>query len=188
MAGVANGWDRHVSSDPGGDPGGKTGSALREVLAAASLLAILLFGGMAVGLAIALTAGGGSVGAILVGFLALPLAFGLSMSAWRALLGAWLLAGLARSAARSRGDEGRFREEVVRSLQAIRDRGPAGLPGTWVFVPVTLIVGAGSGLLMAVAAERDGLTAGALILVACAGLGVLLRRLARQGRLPIPEE
>lgn len=160
--------------------------AVRETIGVASLMAALLFGGMAIGLAIALTFGGGSVGSIVVGFLALPLAFGLAMSAWRSILAAWLMGGLARSLIRSRGSEERLREELERSLVAARASGV--LPGTWVFVPVTAVVGAVAALAMAIAASGDRLAAGGAILVAAVAYGITLRRLARRGLLPIPEE
>jgi hypothetical protein len=54
---------------------------VRTLVATLSLMAALLFGGMAVGLAVAIGPGGGSVGAIIVGFFALPLCFGLGMTA-----------------------------------------------------------------------------------------------------------
>jgi hypothetical protein len=160
----------------------------REAIATASLLAIFLFGGMAIGLAIALTVGGGSPGAIAVGFLALPLAFGLGMVAWRAILGVWLVAILGRAALRSRGDEGRFRAETRASMEEIRTDGPATLPGTWALLVVAILTGVVAAMLMVVFAEGDRLGAAALILAASIGYGLVLRRLARQGRLPIPEE
>jgi hypothetical protein len=162
-------------------------ASVRGPIQTVGLLAAFVFGGMAIGLAIALTAGGGSIGAMAVGFVALPLAFGLAMSAWKGLLVAWLTAGLARSLVRSGGDEARFRKEAKRSLQAVRDGGQAGLAGTWVFVPVALLTGLASAALMAVFADGGGLVAGGLILAAALAYGVILRRLARRGRLPIPE-
>ena len=168
------------------DNSGSRSEAVRETIAIAALLAAFLFGGMAIGLGIAVTAGGGSVGSVIVGFLALPLAFGLAMSAWRAVLAAWLMGGLARSIIRSRGNEERFRADVGRSMEAARASGV--LPGTWVFVPVTTAVGLVGALAMAIAADGDGVTAGGAILVAAVAFGVILRRLARRGLLPIPEE
>ena len=91
---------------------------VRTFVAALSLLAALLFGGMAIGFAIALGPGGGSVGAIVVGFFALPLVFGLGMTAWRGVVGAWMIGGLVRAMARSRGNGQRFREETAESFGA----------------------------------------------------------------------
>jgi hypothetical protein len=161
---------------------------LRGTLATLALLGGFLFGGMAIGLGIAVTVGGGSEGAVAVGFFTLPLAFGLGMAAWRSVLGAWLVAGLGRALLRSGGDEAAFREETKRSLRAVRDTGPAGLPGTWVFVPVATAVGAIGGLLMWVVASGNGPLAATLLVAAAIADGILLRRLARRGLLPIPEE
>jgi hypothetical protein len=163
-------------------------STFIQIVSAAVLLGGLFFGGIVVGLAIAVTFGGGSTGAILVGFVALPLAFGLALGAWRALLGAWVIAALAKSALRSGGDEERFRDEMVGAIGGVRDRGSVVLPGTWVFVPITLVVGALAAVAMAVVAEGDGPVAGVLLFGASAGLGMLMRRLARTGRLLIPGE
>jgi len=66
--------------------------------------------------------------------------------------------------------------------------GQAGLPGTWVFLPVALLTGLAAATLMAILADGDGLVAGGLILVAALAYGIILRRLARHGRLPIPED
>ena len=120
-------------------------STIRQIASVAALLGGLFFGGLAVGVAIAVTLGGGSAGAILVGFVTLPLAFGLALGAWRALLGAWVIAALAKSALRSGGDEERFRDEMVGALGGIRAGGPVVLPGAWVFIPITLGVGGGGG-------------------------------------------
>ena len=161
---------------------------VRGPIATIGPLVAVVVGGMAGGLGIAVTAGGASTGAMAVGLVALPLIFGLAMTAWKAVLVAWLTAGLARSLLRSGGDEGRFREEANRSLRAVRASGRDALPGTWVFLPVALLTGLVAAALMAILADGDGLVAGALILVAAFAFGLILRRLARQGRLPIPED
>lgn len=161
-----------------------TNRPVRTFVATLSLLAALLFGGMAVGLAIALGPGGGSVGAIVVGFFALPLCFGLGMSAWRGVAGAWMVGGLVRAMVKSRGDEAIFREETVGSFRRLGGV----LPGTWVFVPTAVVIGALAAVGMFVAADGDRLVAGGAIFVGCLGCGVLLRRLARRGLLPMPEE
>jgi hypothetical protein len=169
----------------GGD--NRQGSAA-EALGVAALWAGFLFGGMAFGLAVALVVGGGSEGALFVGFMALPLAFGLGMVAWRAIVGAWFVAKLTTSAVRSRGREDRFRAEVQATLDEIGKGGPAGLPGTWVFVPVAVIVGVVAALLMLIVADGSRVGAAALLFAGSVGVGLALRRLARAGRLPLPEE
>ena len=167
------------------EPGAKPG-AVRETIGLVALLAALLFGGMAIGVAIAVGVAGQSVGAVVVGFFALPLAFGLSLSAWRGVVMAWLMGNLAGSLVRSRGDEERFRDDLGRSFE--RARASGGLPGTWVFVPICAGVGVVGGAAMAIAADQNRIVSGATILVAAVGYGIVLRRLARRGLLPIPEE
>jgi hypothetical protein len=157
---------------------------VRTFVATLSLLAALLFGGMAVGLAIALGPGGGSIGAIVVGFFALPLCFGLGMTAWRGAAGAWMVGTLVRAMIRSRGDEATFRDETVGRLR----RAGGVLPGTWVFLPTALVVGLGSGIAMFVASAGDRLLAGGALFLGCVACGLILRRLARRGLLPMPEE
>lgn len=152
-----------------------------------ALLAGLLLGGIAVGLAVALTAGGGTEGAIFVGIFTLPLALGAGFTVWRTILGAHLVGGLGRALIRSRGDEERFREETLASFAAIRDAGVEMLPGTWVFIPAAMVVGLVAGFVMALAAPGSGMLAGLLLFAATIAYGFLLRRLARSGRLLFPE-
>jgi hypothetical protein len=148
----------------------------------------LVLGGAALGVAVAVVVAGGSEGSIFVGFIVPPLAFGAAMLAWRAVLGAWLASHVVRSAFRSRGDDARFRADAAGRLERIRAAGPAGLPGAWVFVPISAAVGLAGGLAMVVAASENGLAAGFLLAMATIGQGLLLRRLARAGRLPLPDE
>ena len=159
-----------------------------EALGTAALWAGFLFGGMAFRLAVAVFVGGASEGAMFVGFMALPLAFGLGMIAWRAIVGAWFMAKLTTSAVKSRGRKDQFREEVESMLVDIGKAGPTRLPGTWVFVPVAAVVGVVAALLMLVVAEGSRAGAAALLFAGCVGVGLALRRLARAGRLPLPEE
>lgn len=163
--------DRHL-------PGAGAGTAL---------LVGLVVGGIGVGLAIAVTAGGGTDGAIFIGIFTLPLTLGAGFAAWRAILGAWLIGGVGRAAIRSRGDTERFREEMRERLTDVRRKGVAALPGTWVFVLAAILVGAAGGLLMGLAARDQGLSAGFLLVGATIGYGLLLRRLARTGRILFPE-
>lgn len=160
--------------------------AVRSVAATLALLAALLFGGMAIGLSISLAIAGGSIGSIIVGFLALPLTFGLAMVAWRWVLVAWIVSKLAGSIVRSRGDETRFRADLGASMEGAR--ASRALPGTWVFVPVCSAVGVMAALAMAIAADGDRLIAGGAILAAAVAYGLGLKRLAQRGLLPIPEE
>lgn len=155
--------------------------------AGTGLLVALVLGGIGVGLAIAVTAGGGTQGALFIGIFTLPLALGAGFTAWHGILGAWLIGGLGRSLFRARGNEDRFRDESRRSLESIRAAGLVALPGTWVVVPAAVVVGVIAAFLMGVAAAENGFLAGLLLLVATTAYGVLLRRLARSGRLLFPE-
>jgi hypothetical protein len=152
------------------------------------LLVAFVIGGAVVGLVIAYGVAGGTRVAVLVGFMALPLAFGLALGAWRALLVAWLATGIGRAVLRSGGDGTRFRSELIGSMRGDPGAPRKALPGTWVFVPVAGSVGAVAALLMAISAQSNGVLAGAMVLVAAIALGGLMRRLARDGRmLPIGE-
>ena len=148
----------------------------------------LVLGGAAVGaLVVAGTVGTDDV-ALAVGALTLPVAFGLGFAAWRWLLTVWLVAHLGRAALRSRGAEDRFRDEMVQSFGALRAKGIGALPFSWVFVPVAILVGLAGGIVIALI---DGLARpmGPTLLAGVAtAYGLLLRRLARIGRLPLPAE
>ena len=166
------------------DPGWQR-RPVRTAVGLFALLAALLFGGMAVGLAIATTLGGGSVGAILVGFVYLPICLGVGMTAWRGIVLAWLASGLVRAAARSGGDEERLRDATREHHVGIRE---GGLPGTWVFVPIASAVSLVAALAMLLLSDGNRLGSAAATLVVGIAYGVLLRRLATGGWLPVPEE
>lgn len=145
-------------------------------------------GGALAGAAVAVVTAPGSGVAVAIGAFTLPLAFGLGLSAWRGLLGAWLMTILGRSLLRSRGDEERFREETRRSFGGIRDAGPGGLPFTWVFVPVAAVVGLTAGLALFLVERGTTTLASVSLPVAATAYGFVLRRLARDGRMPLPDE
>ena len=160
-------------------------SGFREI---ATILAQILLGGAATGAAIALLTSGGSDVALAVSTFTLPLSFGLGLAAWRSLLGVWLSVLLGRSMLRSRGNEGAFREETKRAFSSIRDAGPGGLPFTWVFVPVAAATGLVAALVLVVATGGAGVLTGILLVVAATAYGIVLTRLARAGRMPLPDE
>ena len=158
------------------------------VRSVAGTFATLVLGGAAVGAAVvAVTIGTDDVAPV-VGALTLPLVLGLGFAGWRSLLGAWLAAKLGRAMLRSRGDEVRFREEVRGSFGEVRDAGLGALPFTWVFVPVGVVVGLVAGLILALIGGLDRPAGPALLAAAATGYGILLRRLARAGRLPLPDD
>ncbi|HET8778116.1 MAG TPA: hypothetical protein VFN76_10685 [Candidatus Limnocylindria bacterium] len=151
-------------------------------------IVVFVIGGAAVGLAIAYGVAGGTPVAALVGFMALPVAFGAALAAWRAVLVAWLAAGIGRAALRSRASGESFTSELIGSIRGNPDHPRTALPGTWVFLPVTGAIGLVAALVMAIAAASNGLLAGTMLFVAAVGIGWLMRRLALDGRLlPIQE-
>ena len=168
------------------DGSGQRGAAVRETAGVAGLFGSLLFGGMAFGLAVALAVGGGSIGAIAVGFLALPVALGVSLQTWRTVLLGWLLARLGMSAIRSGGDDRRFRSELRSSRAGDGDR--RAMPGSWVFVPVCATVGGVAAIVMTLTGAGNAGVAGLLLLIGSIGEGMILRRLAQRGLLPVPAE
>jgi hypothetical protein len=144
--------------------------------------------GAAAGALLAAVSSPGSGAALGIGALTMPLGFFVGLGAWRSLLGVWLAAKLGRSMLRSRGSEERFRAETIRELRSIREAGPASLPFTWVFVPACAAVGAASALLLLVVTGAGASWTAALLLAVAVVFGILLRRLARSGRFPLPDE
>jgi hypothetical protein len=154
----------------------------------AGTFAMLVLGGAATGAAVVAATTGTDDVALAVGALTLPMVLGFGFAAWRGLLGAWLAAKLGRAMLRSRGDEQRFRDEVRGSFGEIRDAGLGALPFSWVFVPVGVVVGLVGGVILALLGGLDRPAGPALLVAAATGYGILLRRLARAGRLPLPDE
>jgi hypothetical protein len=148
----------------------------------------LVLGGAAAGALTVLTTVGTDDVALAIGALTLPIAFGLGFAAWRSLLGVWVVANLGRAALRSRGQEDRFRDEMVQSFGSLRANGLGALPFSWVFVPVAILVGLVGAVLLALV---DGLAqpvGPAVLAGVCVAYGIILQRLARSGRLPLPAE
>jgi hypothetical protein len=187
-AGVASGRQQREDrptvtlsgSDPSRPPAGTT-SVVGTFLA-------LVLGGAAVGALVVLVTLGTDDVALAVGALTLPMVLGLGFATWRSMLGAWLAAKLGRAMLRSRGDEERFRDEVRGSFGEIRDAGLGALPFSWVFVPIGVVVGLVAGVILALLGGIDRPAGPALLAAAATGYGILLRRLARAGRLPLPNE
>jgi hypothetical protein len=148
----------------------------------------LVVGGAAAGAAIVLVTVGTDDVALAIGALTLPLAFGLGFAAWRSLVGVWLVAHLGRAALHSRGAEDRFRDEVMESFAAIRRDGIASSPFSWVFVPIAILVGSIGAIVIALIDGLDRPMGPAFLAGVTTAYGLLLRRLARSGRLPLPAE
>ena len=148
----------------------------------------ILVGGAAWGVLVALVVAGGSELVIFIGLVAVPLVYALGMTAWRAILGAWLAGKAGRALLRGRGDERRVREALGREVDTMREAGPASLPGAWVFPAAGLAVGLPAWLLTAALAPTRGLEAGLLVAVGSVASGALLGRLVRRGRMPLGDE
>lgn len=140
---------------------------------------VLFFGGGLLGSQLARTMAPGSGLAELVSFLAFPAAFMGGIVAW---------AGAALPAA-VRG--------LVRMVRSGEDAQPSPRPGTepvivpgsFAFVPVSLVVASGAGFLVALLSRTHSFAAVlGLYLLIGAGYGSLCWRLARSGWLPFPRE
>ncbi|HSE78242.1 MAG TPA: hypothetical protein VLG66_09565 [Alphaproteobacteria bacterium] len=159
----------------------RLGQTLRLIL----LLAALLFGGIAIGAWLAEWLAPGSWLAAIVGFIMLPLCFGLGMTSWYAIAHAAVMKRLGRAVWRgAKGED--FRGAVKSELADLAGRT---LPGTGVFVPIAALVSLGGGAVIGLAPNSGGFF---LSLIVNGGVGTaygfLLRWLAVNGHLPLPED
>jgi hypothetical protein len=152
-------------------------------LGPAILVGGLFSGGMALGVGAAMLFAPTSLFALLVGFMALPISFGLGMSLWYNVANLEMI----RKAFRAL-----FRSLKTRDLQkSVRDEflayfaGP--VSGTRVFVPVTVVITFSAGVVVACCPDAQDVE---LVVsgFTCLGLGyaLLVTWLARQGFLPQP--
>lgn len=157
---------------------------LRELLHSLLLWGGLLFGGVFAGMGLAEWLAPGSDWAQFVGFMTLPLIFGAGMSAWRAFAGSLIFSRLIRALFKmARGQD--FEQAAKESF---RDLEGKPIPGTHVFVPISLMISLIAGLLIALSPETVGFFQVVGVMVAAGlGYGLLLRWLARTGRLPMPD-
>lgn len=153
------------------------------------LLAVLLFGGMAVGRWTAAILAHDHALAVFIGSFMLPLSLGIGMTMWYSIAHTVILSRLTKAVWthwRAGRSDAQFRDSVKESLQGLRVDAP---PGTFVFVPVSLVVCFIAGVLIAFA---PAVSSRWLAIGICTGMGLayglLLWRLARSGKLPIPEE
>ena len=149
------------------------------------LLGILLLGGMGVGVILAKVLAPGSAFAQLVGLFMLPLCLAIGMSSWYAAASTHVWNGLAEAMFQAFSGKD-FDEAVDDSMRALPFEGEA-LPGTYVFLPVSLVISLIGGALVGLTSASVGFLP-ALAVMAAVGLGygVLLRVLARSCYLPIP--
>ncbi len=149
------------------------------------LLGILLLGGMGVGVILAKVLAPGSAFAQLVGLVMLPLCLAIGMSSWYAAASTHVWNGLAEAMFQAFSGKD-FDQAVDDSMRALPFEGEA-LPGTYVFLPVSLVISLIGGALVGLTSASIGFLP-ALAVMAAVGLGygVLLRALARSGYLPLP--
>lgn len=158
---------------------------MHKALPRFALIAGLLFGGMAYGVALAWLLAPGSGLARVIGLLMLPLSLGAGIAMWYAVAFATVWKLLSRVLLQSaRG--GDLERDLTERITALAGRP---IPGTYVFVPVALAVSFACGLIVALtpaaldfAVVLGAFTANGLV------FGLLLRHLARAGRLPVPGE
>ncbi len=149
------------------------------------LLAILLLGGMGVGVILAKVLAPGSAFAQLVGLVMLPLCLAIGMSSWYAAASTHVWNGLAEAMFQAFSGKD-FDQAVDDSMRALPFEGEA-LPGTYVFLPVSLVISLiGGGLVGLTSTSIGFLPALAVMAAVGLGYGVLLRALARSCYLPIP--
>ncbi len=149
------------------------------------LLGILLLGGMGVGVVLAKILAPGSAFAQFVGLLMLPLCLAIGMSSWYAAASTHVWNGLSEAMFQAFSGKD-FDQAVDESMRALPFEGEA-LPGTYVFLPVSLAVSLIAGGLVGLTSASVGFlpVLGVMAMVGL-GYGVLLRSLARNCFLPIP--
>ena len=138
---------------------------------------VLFLGGGAIGHAMAQAFAPGSWLAEIAGLFALPLAFAAGLQVWYGLA---LLSLIPRLVAALR----------TRKLDALRGPGrrPAGLPGSFVFLPLSSIAGLVAGLLVGLASPTHSVWLVTLLFwVVGSAHGALAWALARAGILVPPE-
>ena len=148
------------------------------------VLALLLFGGGGLGMLLADALAPGSTFATAVGMFMLPLCLGAGLGAWYSVASTAVWSRLVKALFRVGGGQ----DLQSAMTESFADMQGKAMPGTWVFIPVSVAISAVAGLLIAIAATSGALTA--LAAVAGTGIvyGLLLRWLARNGHLPLPDE
>lgn len=146
-------------------------------LAIIGAFAGLFLGGGALGGALAEVFASGSWIAAVAGFFALPLAFAVSMQLWYGLA---LLSLIPRLIGRMRG---------MSPPPPLRRHAPgAGIPGSFVFLPLSSVAGAAAGIVVGLASSTHPFWLIALVYwLVGTGHGAVARRLARAGVLMPPE-
>ena len=151
------------------------------------LIGILVVGGIGVGTFLAKMLAPGSLFALIIGFAMLPLCFVLGFATWYSIASALVWNQLVKAFRHAlKGQD--FSEAVTESMNDLPLDGK-GLPGTYVFIPVSLIISLVAGILIGTTPASVGLVNAIVVMtVVGASYGVLLRYLARGCYLPIPDE
>ncbi len=160
-------------------------SKLEHPLRTTAVVGFLFFGGMALGVAAALIVAPSSAIAVFIGFLALPLSFGLGMSMWYSVANAEMLQKVARALVQSMKKNRNLTESLRDELRSFYQ---SPIQGTRVFLPVTLTITFACGVIIACLPDVPNMDA-VVIAFLTIGLGysLLVTWLARQGYLPQPK-
>lgn len=150
------------------------------------LMALVIFGGAGLGFLMAYLLAPESDLAGFVGLFMLPLSFFIGLKSWHGIAMAVMSKRLMGAAVKTVVGGKSFSDAVAEQTADLDMRAP---PGTYVFLPIAIIISIPCALVIAFTAESLG-TMAAFGVVAAIGVayGVLLRWLARSGRLPFPDE
>lgn len=159
-------------------------SKLEHPLRTTAIVGFLFFGGMALGVIASLILVPSSSIAMFIGFLALPLSFGLGMSMWYSVANADMLQKIGRALLNSM----RNRNLTESLREELRTFYESPIQGTRVFLPVTLIITFACGVIIACLPGVPNMDA-VVVAFLTLGLGysLLVTWLARQGYLPQPK-
>jgi hypothetical protein len=158
-------------------------SKLEHPLRTTAIVGFLFFGGMALGVIAVLVLVPANAIAVFIGFLALPLSFGLGMSMWYSVANADMLQKVGRALVQSMRS-GNLSESIRDELRSFYQ---SPVQGTRVFLPVTLIITFACGVIIACLPNVPNMDA-VVVAFLTLGLGysLLVTWLARQGYLPQP--
>ena len=150
------------------------------------LMALVIFGGAGFGFLMAYLLAPESDLAAFVGMFMLPLAFFIGLKSWHGVAMAVMSKRLMGAAVKTVVGGQNFSDAVAEQTADLDMRAP---PGTYVFLPIAIIITVPCAVVFAFTAESVGAMAAFGIVAAVGvGYGVLLRWLARSGRLPFPDE
>jgi hypothetical protein len=147
------------------------------------LLALLLFGGIGLGLLLVKIFSPSSALADFFGFMTFPLAFGISMTLWYYAASAVLVTKLVKILLKNRGKEN-FKETVSSEMGQYRNKP---LPAIFLFVPICTIISFIGGVLVGFNPTANFWIVVIVFTIAGFIYGLILKKLAHSGKLPLPE-